>query len=101
MDLKPTNIVISEHLNAILIDVSGIGGVTRKWLSPEMKILPKPISQDMESRKQNDIYALGKILSAMADISCNKMEAQILKEVALEAPVGFYDAVSSQFLPGV
>jgi serine/threonine protein kinase len=44
MDLKPKNIVISEHLNAILIDVSGIGGVTRKWLSPEMKILPEPLS---------------------------------------------------------
>jgi hypothetical protein len=85
MDLKPKNIVISEHLNAILIDVNGIGGVTQKWLSPEMKILPEPLSQDAESRTQNDIWALGTNLSAMANVSCNKMEAQVLREVALEA----------------
>ena len=85
MDLKPRNIVISKHLNAILIDVSGIGGVTRKWLSPEMKVLSEPLTQDMESRTQNDIWAVGAILLAMADVSCNNMEAQVLREVALEA----------------
>jgi hypothetical protein len=87
MDLNPKNVVISEGLNAILIDVSGIGGVTRKWLSPEMKILPEPLFQDMESRIQNDIGALGIILLAMSDVSCNKLEAQVLREVALEATV--------------
>ncbi|KAK4040606.1 kinase-like domain-containing protein [Parachaetomium inaequale] len=38
MDLKPSNVVISADMRAILVDLSGIGGVTREWLSPEMRI---------------------------------------------------------------
>lgn len=68
MDMKPSNVVISAEWNAILIDVSGIGGVTREWLSPEMRDIDNPLSQGMEARKQNDIWALGKMLSAMADV---------------------------------
>jgi serine/threonine protein kinase len=98
MDLKPSNIVISEHLNAILIDVSGIGGVTRKWLSPEMQVLSEPLSQDMESRTQNDIWAVGLILSAMADASYNKIEAQVLREVGLEATAEVPQHVLSKLL---
>ncbi|KAL5349514.1 hypothetical protein ACLOAV_005809 [Pseudogymnoascus australis] len=40
MDLKPANIVLSrssEGLKATLVDLSGIGGTTRGWLSPEME----------------------------------------------------------------
>lgn len=51
MDLKPGNIVISAGLNAILIDVSGSGGVTQEWLSPEIRDLPDPLSKNIESRK--------------------------------------------------
>jgi serine/threonine protein kinase len=85
MDLKPGNIVISAGFNAILIDVSGSGGVTQEWLSPEMRDLPDPLSENIESRKQNDIWALGKMLLEMADVSCNDMEEQLLRSVALEA----------------
>jgi serine/threonine protein kinase len=85
MDLKPENIVLSEDLDTILIDLSGIGGPTRKWLSPEMKILSNPLSQDMESRKQNDIWALGSIISAIADATCNEKEVQVLRRVSLHA----------------
>jgi serine/threonine protein kinase len=82
MDLKPRNIVLSKDLNAILIDTSGIGGTTRKWLSPEMRLLPEPLSQDFEARKQNDIWALGQILSAMAQTTCNEGEHRVLSEVS-------------------
>ncbi len=36
MDLKPSNVVLSAESNAVLIDISGIEGVTRQWLSLEM-----------------------------------------------------------------
>lgn len=36
MDLKLLNVVISADNDAVLIDISGIGGVTFDWLSPEM-----------------------------------------------------------------
>ena len=85
MDLKPANIVISKNLDAILIDIGGIGGTTRDWLSPEMKTLIKPLSEEFELRKQNDIWAMGKVLSAMADATHNMGEKQILKEVSLKA----------------
>lgn len=64
MDSKPENIVLSKDLSAILMDPSGIGGRTRKWLSPEMRLLLEPLSQDFEARKQNDIWTLGQILWA-------------------------------------
>ncbi|RDL37627.1 Uncharacterized protein BP5553_05060 [Venustampulla echinocandica] len=82
MDLKPQNIVISVDFNAILIDISGIGGVTHEWLSPEMRDLPDPLSQNIESRIQNDIWALGTMLSAMASASSNELEKQLLRSVA-------------------
>ncbi|KAJ2895016.1 hypothetical protein MKZ38_006993 [Zalerion maritima] len=85
MDLKPSNIVISTDCNAMLIDISGVGGVTQEWLAPEMRSIRDPLSQSMVSRKQNDIWALGKILSMMASVSCNDMEKQLLRSVALDA----------------
>lgn len=46
MDLTPSNVVISAVFDAILIDVSGIGGVTRQWLAPEMRDGPDPLSPE-------------------------------------------------------
>jgi serine/threonine protein kinase len=82
MDLKPENIVLSKDLNAILIDTSGIGGTTRKWLSPEMRHQPNPLAQDIEARKQNDIWAVGQILWEMAQITGDKEEHRVLSEVS-------------------
>lgn len=101
MDLKPENIVLSEDLNAILIDLSGIGGTTRKWLSPDMKVLSNPLSQDIKLRMQNDFWALGKILSAMVDATCNEMEKQLLRRVSFQATtetlpcISLHDAISN------
>ncbi|KAK4154603.1 kinase-like domain-containing protein [Chaetomidium leptoderma] len=85
MDLKPSNVVISASLDAVLIDVSGIGGVTRQWLSPEMLEGNDPLSRDTEPRMQNDIWALGQMLLAMADMCCAKDEEQLLRSIALSA----------------
>lgn len=85
MDLKPENIVLSRNMHTILIDISGRGGTTRKWLSPEMRALPEPLSQDIEARKQNDIWALGQILSAMAHATYNVLEHKVLSKISLLA----------------
>jgi serine/threonine protein kinase len=82
MDLKPENIVLSRNMHAILIDISGSGGISRKWLSPEMRSLPEPLSQNIEARKQNDIWALGQVLSAMAHATYDAMGHEVLSKVS-------------------
>ncbi|KAF2195587.1 hypothetical protein K469DRAFT_734155 [Zopfia rhizophila CBS 207.26] len=85
MDLKPPNIIISAENNAVLIDISGIEGITHEWLAPEMHYVPDPLSESIESRIRNDIWALGKLLSKMADASSNEVEKQQLGYIALAA----------------
>jgi hypothetical protein len=85
MDLKPANIVLSENFDAILIDLSGIGGTTHEWLSPEMVLFSEPLSQDIESRKQNDVWALGKLILAIADVTCDETEKQMLMRISAHA----------------
>ena len=97
MDMKPENIVLgSEYREAALVDLSGIGGTTRDWLSPEMKALSEPLSQDMDSRIQNDIWALGRILSVMADAACDETERQILNRVSRHASAEVPPRISLQ-----
>lgn len=69
-------------MEAILIDLSGIGGVTRAFLSPEMLTSSDPWSEDLNSRIQNDIWALGKIFSVMADAANDKTVQQLLTQVS-------------------
>ncbi|KAJ5206571.1 hypothetical protein N7491_002814 [Penicillium cf. griseofulvum] len=38
LDIKPSNIVLDDRNNAILIDISGTGYYTWEWLSPEMHV---------------------------------------------------------------
>lgn len=47
-----------------------------------MRLLLEPLSQDFEARKQNDIWALGQILSAMAQTTCDEEEHRVLSEVS-------------------
>ncbi|KAJ5279648.1 hypothetical protein N7478_005020 [Penicillium angulare] len=37
MDLKPSNIFLDKDGNAVLIGISGIGGITHKWQAPEIR----------------------------------------------------------------
>lgn len=55
MDLKPSNILISAENDAVLSDISGIGGVKRNYLAPEMLDVPNPLAEGLEARIWNDI----------------------------------------------
>jgi serine/threonine protein kinase len=85
MDLKPSNILISAEINAVLSDISGIGGVTRDYLAPEMLDIPDPLAECKESQVCNDIWALGKMFMEMGDASSNDIEKQQLKRIAQDA----------------
>ena len=90
MDLKPSNVVIDADDNAVLIDISGIGGVTPEYLAPEMYDVSEYdvsdlLSINVEIRMRNDIWALGKMISQMADISIDNTEKQQLRHIALSA----------------
>ncbi|KAI0405751.1 kinase-like domain-containing protein [Xylaria palmicola] len=84
MDLKPSNVVINAEWGAVLIDISGIGGVTTEWLSPNLRNEFDPLSQSLETRKQNDIWALGRILFTIAKVS-KSADKQLLESVAWAA----------------
>ncbi|EEQ35372.1 hypothetical protein McanMca71_004761 [Microsporum canis] len=87
MDLKPSNIVIDSEDNAVLIDISGIGGVTHEWLAPELRDILDPLSLPFEARQRNDIWAYGKLLLAMAELSGNMRERELLEGVAFGAVI--------------
>ncbi|KAK0705919.1 kinase-like domain-containing protein [Lasiosphaeria miniovina] len=81
LDLKSSNIVISENSNAILIDIGG-GGYTREWLAPNMIGVSNPMWEPFEAWVKNDIWAFGMILSEMASASYDITEQKLLNDVA-------------------
>jgi hypothetical protein len=81
MDLKPDNVVMSKGWTPILIDFSGIVGTTRDWLLPELLNVSDACSASWEVRVQSDTWALGKILSSMAETECDE-EKQLLQHIA-------------------
>ncbi|KAH8716781.1 kinase-like domain-containing protein, partial [Phaeosphaeriaceae sp. PMI808] len=88
MDLKPSNVLISAEINAVLSDVSGIGGVTRDYLAPEMLDIQDPLAETLQSRVYNDIWALGKMFREMGDASSDDTEKQQLKTIGRNATSG-------------
>lgn len=50
-----------------------------------METLSNLLSQDIELRIQNDIWALGKILLEMGDAACSRTEQGVLKQVSQHA----------------
>ncbi|RMJ05076.1 hypothetical protein CDV36_014254 [Fusarium kuroshium] len=68
MDIKPSNMVLDKDKNLVLIDVGGAGGVTREWLSPKMQQILDPLSTNLQDRKENDTWAVGKVLCRMAEV---------------------------------
>jgi serine/threonine protein kinase len=87
MDLKPDNVVISEGWDAVLIDVSGEGGYTSEYLSPEMAGIRNALAEPLVSRKCNDIWALGKMFGKMASVSSAAEERELLRQLALAATI--------------
>ncbi|GIK01719.1 hypothetical protein Aspvir_005757 [Aspergillus viridinutans] len=63
MDIKPSNVVIDGNGNAVLIDISGVGGITHEWRAPEIRDDISPGSLSFEVRQLNDTWAYGKLLS--------------------------------------
>ena len=82
MDIKPSNIVLDTEGNAILIDISGIGGVTLAWLAPEIRDEISPFDLPFEKRRRNDIWAYGKLLSEIAVHAGDNSYVGTLKSIA-------------------
>ncbi|KAL4935268.1 hypothetical protein BDV06DRAFT_207374 [Aspergillus oleicola] len=82
MDLKPSNIVIDSKGNAVVIDISGIGGITREWCSLEIQDEASPFNLSFEQRQLNDIWAYGKLLSKIASHARDDPFANSLERVA-------------------
>lgn len=67
MDLKPSNIVISNKGDAVINDMSGTA-VMKESLAPELHEVDDPISPPWEARRRNDIWAYGTLLSMIAQL---------------------------------
>ncbi|KAL4795930.1 kinase-like domain-containing protein [Aspergillus venezuelensis] len=103
MDIKPSNIVIDSRGNAILIDISGIGGFTHGWLAPEIRndMTCLPSELPFEVRRGNDIWAFGRLLGQIAseggDCPSGKGLEQIAGELMIEdvqQRMGLEEAIS-------
>ncbi|KAK2786890.1 hypothetical protein FQN52_007634 [Onygenales sp. PD_12] len=83
MDIKPSNVVIDGEGNAVVIDISGIGGITRRWCSPEIQQdETSPFDLPFEQRQLNDVWAYGKLLSDISSHAGDDPFASTLKQVA-------------------
>ncbi|RAK96003.1 kinase domain protein [Aspergillus ibericus CBS 121593] len=82
MDMKPSNIVIDSDGNAVIIDISGIGGITRRWCAPEIQDEASPFDLPFEQRQLHDNWAYGKVLSEMASHAKDEPFSKTLKQVA-------------------
>ncbi|GES62755.1 serine/threonine protein kinase [Aspergillus terreus] len=82
MDIKLSNVVIDAGGDAVVIDISGIGGVTYAWRAPEIRDEISPCSLPFEVRQSNDVWAYGKLLSEMASYAEDGPMSITLNEIA-------------------
>jgi hypothetical protein len=82
MDIKPSNVVLDAEGNAVLIDISGIGGMTYEWRAPEVRDELSPLELPFERRRWNDIWAYGKLLSEIAAHAKDCPYSETLRSIA-------------------
>ncbi|GIK07169.1 hypothetical protein Aspvir_002825 [Aspergillus viridinutans] len=82
MDIKPSNVVLDSDGNAILIDISGIGGVTYRWCAPEIRDEISPTALPFEARRLNDLWACGQLLSEIVSRAEHSPITKMLRQIA-------------------
>ncbi|OAX83226.1 serine/threonine protein kinase [Emergomyces africanus] len=82
MDIKPSNIVLDADGNAVLIDISCIGGITHGWRAPEIRDEISPSELPYEVRQSNDTWAYGKLLLELVLHAENSPIVRMLKRIA-------------------
>ncbi|OQD89732.1 hypothetical protein PENANT_c002G09091 [Penicillium antarcticum] len=82
MDIKPSNVVLDRDGNAILIDISGIGGQTYEWLAPEILAENGEFDHPFEDLESNDVWAYGKLLDVLASNAGDSPFTATLKFIA-------------------
>lgn len=82
MDIKPSNVVLDADANAVLIDISGVGGMTYEWRSPEARDETLPNDLRNEVRWSNDTWAYGKLLLELVRHLQHSPGASMLKQIA-------------------
>lgn len=84
MDIKPSNVVLDSDGNAILIDISGIGGITRAWCAPEIQDITSPFELPFNVRQWSDVWAYGRLLLEITKHAKQSPHVMHLKSVADE-----------------
>jgi hypothetical protein len=89
VDVKTTNVLLDEKLNALLIDISGTSGWTWEFLSPEMDALLSHSNDEVDLKKipfdirvGTDCWAFGKLLQSLYRRSSGSKETVRMLEVA-------------------
>lgn len=71
IDIKPANVVLDAQGNALLLDISGIGGITYSWLAPEIRHEEPSFDLPFEARVLHSTWAYGKLLLEIAAFGGN------------------------------
>ncbi|OJD16930.1 hypothetical protein AJ78_02967 [Emergomyces pasteurianus Ep9510] len=82
MDIKPSKVVIDTDGNAVLIDISGVGGITHGWRAPEVRDEILPSKLPYEVRQSNDAWVYGKLLLKPVLHAENCPLVRMLKRIA-------------------
>lgn len=82
MDIKPSNIVLDDEGNAMIIDISDIGGVTYTWRAPETRDVLSPIELPFESRRLYDTWTYGKLLCEIIANIVDSPYVETVKSIA-------------------
>lgn len=84
MDIKPSNVVLDSSGNAILIDISGIGGITRAWCAPEVQDTISSFELSFNVRQWSDVWAYGRLLLEITKRAKQSSYVKHLKSIADE-----------------